>query len=326
MERLVGWLIDLKRRALYRRCLAAPSRAVILRYHSVGDPEVVSTYADPALSLPPGRFREQLRVLKERFEIVPLERLVDRADCGRTGPPIAALTFDDGYRDNHDVVVPILESETATATFYVTSRPLEAGRWFWISELRRLVSRLPPGELVVTGLQKSVVPAAGEDRTLLRRDLTLLLSAMDESTRERVMDGLSAAAGVPRGEGLANTFLTPEMLRSMSARGMTIGSHTRSHPHLDRQTVTRIAEEVEGGKSDLERALGTPVVHFAYPNPGGGQENVTSVQECLRAAGFCTAVTSRPSPLGKDWDPMAIPRLGVYAGAQERTLFRMLRS
>jgi peptidoglycan/xylan/chitin deacetylase (PgdA/CDA1 family) len=324
MPRLATWLTNLKRRAIYRRCLGAPTRSVILRYHSVGDPVAVAEYADPALSLPPDRFREQIRLLRNKFELLPLEEILARAENGRSGHPAVALTFDDGYRDNHDVVAAILESESVTATFYVTSRPLEPGCWFWISELRRLVPRLPEGPLAVKGLPRVEVPTTANDRALLRRDLTQLLSAVGEGVRERVMEGLAAAAGVPRGEGLEGSFLTPHMLRSMARRGMTIGSHTRSHPHLDRLEVDRIAEEVEGGKADLENALGSRVDHFAYPNPGGGQENAPSVRGVLRRAGFLSAVTSRPYPLGREWDPFAVPRLGVYAGDQERVLFGVL--
>lgn len=324
MERFTVWATNLKRRMLYRRCLASRSRGLILRYHSIGDPESVSRYADPGLSLSPNRFREQLRVLRSRFSIVPLGELLSPVVGQSRGLPAVAITFDDGYRDNHDVALPILVEEGAVATFYVTSAPLEDGKFFWISELRRLVPRLPSGSVSARDVGEIHVPAAGADRTLLRRDLTRLLSALPERVRERVMDALATACGVPRGEGLEGTFLRPAHLVSMRRAGMIIGGHTRTHPHLDRLELESLVPEIRDGKRDLEEILGEDLAHFAYPNPGGGGRNELSVRNALRDAGYRTAVTSNPGPLSRRSDLLGLPRLGVYAGDQERTLFRVL--
>lgn len=324
LDRWTAWTLDLRRTALYRRCLRGGATAVILRYHSVGNPEAVGQYADPGLSLTAERFREQLRVLKRRFQIVPMHEILRRATGGVGGAPCVAITFDDGYLDNHDVALPILIEEGAVATFYVTSRPVEQGRYFWISELRRLVPRLPGGSIAAPGIGEIEVPAAGADRTLLRRDLTQRLSALPERAREKVIDAFATACRVPRGEGLDGTFLRPEHLLAFRRAGMTVGGHTRTHPHLDRLEMEYVASEIRDGKGDLEKILGETLDHFAYPNPGGGGRNESSVRAALHDAGYRTAVTSNPEPLSRNADPLGLPRLGVYAGDQERTLFRVL--
>lgn len=324
LERWQAWALDLRRTALYRRCLRGTARAVILRYHSVGDPHVVGAYADPGLSLNAERFREQVGVLKRRFQIVPVDEILRRAMGGLDGAPCVAITFDDGYRDNHDIALPILIEEGAVATFYVTSRPVEQGRYFWISELRRLVPRLPRGSISAPGLEGIEVPVGGADRVLLRRDLTQRLSALPERVREKVMDTFATACGVPRGEGLDGTFVRPEHLLAFRREGMSVGGHTRSHPHLDRLERECVAPEISGGKRDLEEILGEKLFHFAYPNPGGGGRNKSWVRAALQDAEYRTAVTSNPGPLSRNADVFDLPRLGVYAGDQERTLFRVL--
>jgi len=324
MASLRSTITRLRRRTIYRRCLAAPSRAIILRYHSVGEPDAVTTYVDPALSLPPERFREHLRLLRRRFRIVSLDEILKRLISGESGDRIAAITFDDGYRDNHDVALPILLSEGATATFFVTSRPLEQGRWFWISELRGIVPQLPSGRLHVTGLEGVNVPSLAGERQPTRRALTRLMSAMSEQAREQAMDALAERASRARGSGLKGTFLTPDLLQQMVRQGMTIGAHTRSHPHLDRLDGAAFEDEVAGGKADLERAAGGVVAHFAHPNPGGEQRLDGRVRHVLEAAGFHTAVTSQAAPMTWRTDRFTLPRLGVYSGEQERVLFNAL--
>ncbi|MFZ3044198.1 MAG: polysaccharide deacetylase family protein [Minisyncoccia bacterium] len=61
-------------------------------------------------------------------------------------------------------------------------------------------------------------------------------------------------------------FITWDELRKMSRAGMTIGSHTRSHPYLTRITdPAKLWNEIDGSKKVLEDKLGITVKEFAYP-------------------------------------------------------------
>lgn len=322
-------LVSLRRRARYRRCLAAASGVVVLRYHSVGEPSEVAEYLDPGLSLPPERFREQVRTLARSFTIVPIgdvPRLMRERAGGRR---YAAITFDDGYRDNHDVALPILREEGAVAAFYVTTDPIRSGHGLWISELFRLVRQLPAGPLGIDGLALDTpgvdaVPAEASQRTPLRRALTRHMSGLRREAREALLDALASRAGVARGEGLAASFMTPEHIVALRRAGMVVGAHTRSHPHLDMLDEAHHDDEIRGSKAALEEILGEPVQDFAYPNPGAGKGVSPTARRSVERCGFETAVTSVTAPLGADADPLRLPRIGVYAGVQEGLLFRVL--
>lgn len=317
-----GW----RRRFLYRRCLAAPSRALILRYHSVGDPSRVGAYLDPGLSLPAERFREHLAILRKRFLFALPHQIRALRERPADAPRAVVITFDDGYRDNHDEALPLLREAGACAAFYVTTGALTSGHGLWISELFRLVPALPAGPLGIPGfadLEASNEPAR---RTPLRRALTRRLAALTQSAREAALDALANRAAVPRGAGLAETFMTPAHLRALAAAGMTVGAHTRSHPHLDLLPAEHHAAEVSGSRRDLEEILGDTIDSFAYPNPGGGGEALPPARASVERAGFRTAMTSTPAPLNGSSDLLRLPRVGVYAGAQERQLFALLAS
>ena len=131
------------------------------------------------------------------------------------------------------------------------------------------------------------------------------------------MDRLASRAALPRGAGLAETFLTPELLRRLAQAGMAVGAHTRSHPHLDRIDPAAMAEEIEGGKGDLEAAIGGPVRHFAYPNPGEGagtrRPGCRPARRRLPRRGHLPA---RAAPVrGRSAAPAAPRRLRRRAGA-----------
>ncbi len=323
---LRGLYAAVRRRAIYRRALASPARVVALRYHSVGEPAEVSRYLDPGLSLAPGRFREQVRMLAQRFVVASPDELPALLDRGRSAPLAVLLTFDDGYRDNHDVAMPILREEGLTAAFFITTGPLGSGRGLWISELWRLTPALPAGPLDLPEDAPRTVPAGEGERRRWRRETTEWLSAQTAATRDAALDLLAARAGRPRGEGLERSFLEPGHLLAMRHAGMTIGAHSRTHPHLDRLPPEHHDDEVLGARRDLEKVLGEPVQHLAYPNPGGGGPVGPLARAAAERAGFRCAFTSIPDPMSLAPDLLRLPRLGVYAGDQERTLFEVLES
>ena len=96
-------------RAVLRR------RPVILCYHGVEDPPPTG---DPEyLLVAPERFREQVELLRDAGA-----NFVTVGDiASRPVPGHAALSFDDGFEDNHSVVLPLLQSLGVPATVYVAT-------------------------------------------------------------------------------------------------------------------------------------------------------------------------------------------------------------
>src|SRR5262249_41119610 len=66
-------------------------------------------------------FERQIRLLKSRYRVVPLEEVVDALARKRTLEKSVVLTFDDGYRNNHRCVAPILERWDLPFTVFVAT-------------------------------------------------------------------------------------------------------------------------------------------------------------------------------------------------------------
>jgi peptidoglycan/xylan/chitin deacetylase (PgdA/CDA1 family) len=81
-------------------------------------------------------------------------------------------------------------------------------------------------------------------------------------------------------------FLSWSQLRRMRAEGMEIGSHSRSHPHLDKiDNPTLLWDQISTSKQILENELGAAVDEFAYPY-GSYNADTASV---VRSAGYKAA-------------------------------------
>src|SRR5262249_21009846 len=93
-------------------------RALILMYHRVSsEPDYLGLCVSPA------NIDRHLSLLRRFARIVPLRELVQRisdfAEPLRAN--LAAVTFDDGYRDNLDIGQPILARHEIPATVFVTT-------------------------------------------------------------------------------------------------------------------------------------------------------------------------------------------------------------
>ncbi|HPB30731.1 MAG TPA: polysaccharide deacetylase family protein [Candidatus Sumerlaeota bacterium] len=115
--------------------------AAILTYHHVAP--VPGGCPDPHLYVSPGDFSAQMDILcRDGYEVVSLERL-RRGLLGLEQPARrwVAITFDDGFEDNHTYAFSKLRDMGYTATFFMVSgmvgRRDEDGRQYLTAEQLR---------------------------------------------------------------------------------------------------------------------------------------------------------------------------------------------
>jgi peptidoglycan/xylan/chitin deacetylase (PgdA/CDA1 family) len=93
-------------------------------------------------------------------------------------------------------------------------------------------------------------------------------------------------------------------LREHAARGIAIGSHTVSHPHLTTLSDDDLRRELTESKREIEDRLRRPCEELAYPY---GEHNAR-VRAAARAAGYGRAFALRRPKS----DAYAAPRLDLY--------------
>jgi peptidoglycan/xylan/chitin deacetylase (PgdA/CDA1 family) len=103
-------------------------------------------------------------------------------------------------------------------------------------------------------------------------------------------------------------FMTYEMMRELIGAGMEIGSHTVTHPWINRMSSDDIERELENSKIALEANIGIRVNHFCYPFGWYNAEIVRAVQ----SAGYLSAVTVRAlTSYDKKLGPYFVPRVQI---------------
>ena len=138
---LLPWLIHVRRRLVARH--RAP--ICIFFYHVVANRPVNH------LCLPLEEFAGQMAFLRRYYEIVSLDEAVGRLRSERTGRIAAAITFDDGYRDN-GWAIEYLRYFGIPAAFFVSAGHVREGTRFEHDRRRGFEGALPMGEAEIRSL------------------------------------------------------------------------------------------------------------------------------------------------------------------------------
>lgn len=97
--------------------------APVLMYHAVGNDEGADW--PKTLIMKPELFEAHLRYLKEQgYTMVTVVELAERLQKGESVDKYVALSFDDGYKNNYSVVLPLLQKYDAKGSFFVINKDM----------------------------------------------------------------------------------------------------------------------------------------------------------------------------------------------------------
>ncbi len=268
------------------RISGVASEPLILGYHRVlPDDVTIPTRGVPSMGIRVSTLRRHLEFIARRFEFVSLDEMGARVEAGAASG-LAALTFDDGYKDFAENAFPLLQSMGIPAAVFVVTTLLEEGGGFLHDRVYSALDRA-----IRSGGSKRVLALlAGEGPPLAALPdqafaaTRLLLQAYDRQALTRLSAALEDEFG--RGETSPRSLSWDDLIR-MSRLGLTVGSHTRTHALLPRETPARVIEETVTSRAEIEARLGVPVSHFVYPD---GCFDRAAVQ-AVAAAGYRFAYT-----------------------------------
>jgi peptidoglycan/xylan/chitin deacetylase (PgdA/CDA1 family) len=261
------------------------------------------------------RFEQHVRLLNRWFRVMPLGEAVRRL-AARTLPPRAAcITFDDGYADNAEVVLPILQRHRTPATFFVASGFLDGG-CMWNDAVIEVVRNAPGERLNLGRAGFGVVDIGCPVRR--RAVIDMLIAALKYLPADERIDRVKRMA-----RSFTPTMLSSDQLIALHRAGMAIGAHTVSHPILSSISNAEARAEIADGRARLQDIIQAKVSLFAYPNGKPGTDFEERHAAMLRSQGFDAAVSTAWGAAGVATDPFYLPRFTPWDRSSGRFLLRM---
>lgn len=276
------------------------------------------------LTVSPEHFEEQIRYLKDQF---PLYRFEE--DWGEKERDGVVLTFDDGYADNYEYALPILEKYQVPAAVFVASGYVNGTEEYWWDELSRVLTRereYPKRfELQDSLYQYTWETDSLEKRLDLIRSLHWLLKLEPEVERGNSwLMQLRNWAGISSGGREEHLPVSIEMLRRLNASEViTIGGHTVNHRSLGVQTKESQAYEIGASVKFLEQELGQNIEVFSYPFGSSVHFNEDTFAVC-REKGIKKAASTVKGLWKKGTPSYEVPRMeaGDWGGKEFEEFIR----
>lgn len=113
--------------------------APVLMYHGV-DKELPKGWPR-SLVMPTKEFQAQIKYLHdEGYTMVTVKELGERLEQGLSVDKYVALSFDDGYKNNLTVALPIMQQYGAKGSFYVVNRLIGKPNYMDKEDIKKLIA------------------------------------------------------------------------------------------------------------------------------------------------------------------------------------------
>jgi peptidoglycan/xylan/chitin deacetylase (PgdA/CDA1 family) len=316
---------------ILERCTTKLTVLVVLTYHRIAEPGIRSNhYYDPIISATPESFEQQMLLFGKHFTPISIAEMRDLQALGviasRTRKPLLLVTFDDGYRDNFDVALPILQKLGIPATFFIATRFLDCPQLPWWDHIAYVLKHTQTSQLLLKRSRNDLDPL----RITVSRDVKnrLRTVAVAEIVKQFLNNGiedelwflgeLEAQAGVSvNSQKLGrDLFMNWEQLSKLASSGFSVGSHGHHHLPLGRLDAQIQLHELRHSKERLESVLGSEIHIVAYPFGWLGTFTIDT-QQLAAKAGYQFAFSSIEGvnyPESAHFMPFCLRRLNVGMG------------
>ncbi len=280
--------------------------AAILMYH-----RVYAEGSGTGWQLEQQHFAAQIAHLRERYQVLPLDVVVDALTRERPLPPRAvAVTFDDGYRDNYTQALPVLRAFGCPATIFLTAGYIGTAKTMWWDKLSYILrtTQLERPEVEHLLAARHGLPApdwqAGN-----AEGLVLVLKRVPEAEKQGFVDLIAADLGVDPEANADDRMMSWGEAQEMIASGfVTMGAHAVTHRNLKHLPLADAQREIVDSKVILERELGQTIDFFAYPFGNPTNDFTDEVKWAVREAGYRAAFTVVLGLARAGCDLYALPR------------------
>lgn len=299
-----------------RRRLDGACAAVLMYHRVLPELEARRLAVEPGMFVTPETFARHCLWLEEYFHVLPLHEVAKRLAAGSRLPPGAcAITFDDGWRDNHDHALPELRRRGLPATVFVVTDRIGTEGAFWPDEVCLRMASLEPSERRRLASELGAPPARDPLEAVL-----VHLKGLPEGDLRKALERLGF-----RGIGPAlreRVLLDWDELERMARDGVDVESHGATHANLTGLSAVDLERDLGSAREKLlERGHGRYGL-VAYPFGTWDRR----VAEAAARVGYRAGFTGARRLASSCEDAMALPRLATHedvSGTRAEFLFRI---
>ena len=272
-------------------------------------------------------FRRQIEFMKNNFNVVTMEQVMDAAE-GKSKLPENALllTFDDGYIDNYTFAFPVLEEYGVQGSFFIPGKTFAEHQLLDVNKIHYILASADIYKLAedvkkqmdhYRGREYDYAPTDelfNEYAIANRFDIPetvfvkrMLQMVLPEKLRNTVSSNLfEKYVGITEEQLAYELYMTEDQIRTMKRHGMFIGVHGYDHYWLGSLPPEQMREDISNSLKVMDEFIDRKRWVMNYPYGNYNQD----VLEYVKSEGACLGLTTdvRAAEIGKD-HALELPRL-----------------
>jgi peptidoglycan/xylan/chitin deacetylase (PgdA/CDA1 family) len=199
------------------------------------------------------------------------------------------MTFDDGYLDNYEYVLPLFDELRIPFAVYITNSFPEKTAFLWWYLLEDII--LENDNIILSNGNRYVCRVREEKEHVFIKLRNFILQSNQDNFREKFINLFSNYKIDTSAYNDVLCLSWKNILEMSTSKYCTIGAHTMNHKTLNKLTNIELEYEIIHGKEFLEKKIGKNVKHFSYPF---GTFNEIGMREIkfIKKCGFDTACYS----------------------------------
>lgn len=215
------------------------------------------------------QFRKDLDFFLRNYKPVSLDQILNHLDDKERLPKRCFMpSFDDGFRQIHETVAPILLQKGIPATFLLTTSTIDNTELCYPQKKSLILHRLSnsgnPSAMNSISDLLSMVDIRGQDTISKIRNIYY--------RNRHFLDRIADILKIDFSTYLASVkpYLTTNQIRDLMQRGFEIGAHTVDHPQFSELEVDEQLSQAKESAAVLSQKLDYTCRSFAFPYTDSG--------------------------------------------------------
>ena len=264
--------------------------------------------------------------LENNYSIVSSEEVLDKIIKNKELPPKACwLTFDDGYKDHCQYVLPELIKRNLSGAFFPPRVAIKENKVLDVNSIHHILSCTEDINKLVAdlndlclqfGMTNNQIHAYykkygvvdrfdNADTIFIKR---MLQHVLPEQTRNEITSILfEKIVGISEAKFSSRLYMNIDEVRKLVSNGMYVGSHGSMHYWLDRISYQKQKVDISSSLEFLEE-VGAPTSNWIMCYPYGAYNDTTLSLSKEMGASIGITIDPRKANLEID-NPLTLPRL-----------------
>ncbi|PWT97799.1 MAG: hypothetical protein C5B52_13210 [Bacteroidetes bacterium] len=262
----------------YHICSALPTRALLklnksgtlFPYHHVVSDEWIPHISNLYSYKNRKEFNEDLDELLKYLRPISVEDIAEAVKHGRELPANSfLLTFDDGFKEIHEIVAPILKAKGLPAIFFINPAFVDNKKFFYRCKISLLLEELKRIENDKDELRKFSTGMNWNFTTMPEIEASLKkFKTEDEPDLEKASALLNFSYSAYFEK--AKPFLSSGQIAALKKDGFTVGAHSWDHPYFQSITEAQQLEQVSKSVTFVKDHFNETTLTFSFPHSDEG--------------------------------------------------------